>query len=83
MKGTAKTPPANAPMAMSHVATGVVNPGVARYGVMLGTGLVIAIVVEWAAIHWLHRWSYTAQMPLIPGLEIGVTPVLQMLVLPP
>ena len=43
----------------------------------------IAIVVEWAAIHWLHRWSYTAQMPLIPGLEIGVTPVLQMLVLPP
>ena len=34
MKGTTKTRPANAPMAMSHVATGVVNPGVARYGVM-------------------------------------------------
>jgi hypothetical protein len=26
---------------------------------------------------------YTAQMPLVPGLAIGVVPVAQMLVLPP
>ena len=60
-----------------------VSPGAARYGVMLGTGLVIAIAIEWVAIHWLFRWAYTEKMPLVPGLEIGVTPVLQMLVLPP
>jgi hypothetical protein len=26
---------------------------------------------------------YTAQMPLVPGFDVGVAPVVQMLVLPP
>jgi hypothetical protein len=60
-----------------------VRPDAARYGVMLGTGLVIAIAIEWVAIHWLHRWAYTGQMPLVPVLGIGITPVIQMMVLPP
>ena len=59
-----------------------VHPRVAAIVFMLGFGLAVALAVEWAAVHWLHRWAYTAQMPLIPGLGIGVTPVLQMLVLP-
>ncbi len=59
------------------------RPGLAGYAVMLGMGLALAVGVEWIAVHTLHRWTYTAQMPLIPGLGIGVTPVLQMLVLPP
>ncbi len=28
-------------------------------------------------------WSYTTQMPLIPGVAVGVSPVAQMLLLPP
>lgn len=59
-----------------------VRPRVAAIAFMLGFGLAIAVAIEWAAVYWLHRWSYTSQMPLIPGLGIGVTPVLQMLVLP-
>ena len=59
------------------------RPGLAGYAVMLGMGLALAVGVEWIAVHTLHRWAYTARMPLIPGLGIGVTPVLQMLVLPP
>lgn len=59
-----------------------VHPRAAQIVFLLGFDLAIAVAVEWAAVYWLHRWSYTSQMPLIPGLGIGVTPVLQMLVLP-
>ena len=57
--------------------------GASQYGVMLGAGLVIASAMEWVAVHVLHRWAYTDLMPVVPGLDIGVIPVLQMLVLPP
>jgi hypothetical protein len=40
-------------------------------------------MVEWYAVKVLHRWEYSLSMPVIPGLEIGFVPVLQMLVLPP
>jgi hypothetical protein len=49
---------------------------------MIATGLVLGVVVEWVAVHLLARWSYTDQMPLVPGLGIGMIPVLQMLILP-
>jgi len=50
---------------------------------MVTMGLVIGVAVEWIAVHVLGRWMYTARMPLVPGLAIGVVPVVQMLVLPP
>jgi len=62
---------------------GFVHPGIWGYGVMLTTGLVIGITVEWVAVHLLERWMYTAWMPRIPGLAVGLVPVLQMLMLPP
>ena len=58
-------------------------PGWATYAVMLVTGFSIAVVVEWMGFYGLNRWSYTASMPLLPILGIGVVPVLQMLILPP
>lgn len=59
------------------------RPGAAGYAWMLVSGLVIAIAVEWTSVHILKRWSYKPAMPLLPGLEIGLLPVAQMLVLPP
>jgi hypothetical protein len=59
------------------------SPGVAGYGVMLAAGGMIAIAVEWVAVHLLGRWTYTAYMPMIPVLDIGLVPLLQMLILPP
>lgn len=50
---------------------------------MLVAGLCIAIGVEWVAIAILGRWTYTANMPLLPGLNLGLVPLLQMLLLPP
>jgi hypothetical protein len=60
-----------------------VDPTASHYAVMLLTGLVISIVVEWVALDILNRWAYTSQMPIIPVLKIGLAPVLQMLILPP
>jgi hypothetical protein len=53
------------------------------YGVMLASGLLLALAVEWLAVHVLQRWTYTSDMPLLPGANIGITPLLQMLLLPP
>ena len=59
------------------------QPGRAAYALMLTTGFSVAVIVEWVGFYGLNRWSYTARMPLLPGLGIGVAPVLQMLILPP
>ena len=58
-------------------------PGVQGAIVMLLVGLVLGVTVEWLAVHVLHRWAYTARMPRMPGLDVGLVPVAQMLVLPP
>jgi hypothetical protein len=59
------------------------RPGLTGYALMLGCGAVMAVAVEWGAVHILHRWSYAPAMPVWPGLDVGLVPVLQMLVLPP
>ena len=59
------------------------QPGPKPYAIMLTTGLVIGVLVEWVAVHRLARWTYTEAMPLIPMLDVGWVPVIQMLVLPP
>ena len=59
------------------------QPGPRQMAFMLSAGLVIAILIEWFAVNGLHRWAYTDQMPRIPVLDVGLTPILQMLILPP
>ncbi len=44
-------------------------------------GVLLGISFELWAIHVSHRWTY-AGMPIIPVLRIGITPVLQMIVVP-
>ena len=59
------------------------KPGVSGYAVMAVSGLLIATLIEWLAVHVAQRWSYTAAMPTFPVLDIGLVPVAQMLLLPP
>ena len=59
------------------------HPGVQGYVVMVAAGLVMGITIEWVAVHVLERWAYTACMPRVPGLGVGLVPVAQMLLLPP
>jgi hypothetical protein len=50
---------------------------------MLTAGLVLAMLVEWVAVHRLGRWAYAERMPMVPGLGIGLVPIAQMIILPP
>jgi hypothetical protein len=59
------------------------RPGLRGYLLMAVTGPAMIIPLEWIMISRMKWWSYTAQMPLLPGIAVGVSPVAQMLLLPP
>ena len=44
-------------------------------------GVLLAVSFELWAIHAVHRWTY-AGMPLVPVVQVGLTPVLQLIVIP-
>ena len=58
------------------------HPGLAGYAFMAVLGVAVAVGIEIGALA-TGRWSYSNHMPLIPVLQVGLAPVLQMLVLPP
>jgi hypothetical protein len=45
-------------------------------------GLVITIVFELLATGPLNRWQYGELMPILPFIEVGVSPVAQWVILP-
>lgn len=59
------------------------QPGHRGYAVMLVGGLLVSVPLEWLMVYVLERWAYAPTMPLIPWLRVGVTPIAQMVVLPP
>jgi hypothetical protein len=59
-----------------------VHPGGIGCALILLAGFVIGVSVEWLAVFIGNRWEYTARMPLVPLLGVGLAPVAQMLVLP-
>jgi hypothetical protein len=59
------------------------HPGARGYVLMFLAGLVGIIPLEWVMIYGAQWWHYTARMPLVPGLGVGLSPIAQMLVLPP
>lgn len=61
----------------------ILKPGVKSYGLMLVTGIFLAVVVELNALYLTGAWDYNERMITIPVLGVGLLPVLQMTVLPP
>lgn len=57
------------------------HPPAGTLTVYFATGLVITVALEWLNVYALGRWSYAADMPTVLG--IGMTPLLQWMVLPP
>jgi hypothetical protein len=49
---------------------------------LLVTALMIGAAVEWRGLH-SGAWQYNASMPIVPGIGIGVVPLVQMIVLTP
>jgi len=49
--------------------------------VLIISGLFVAIIFEsWALIR--KQWNYSSNMPILPFTKIGLSPVLQMMILP-
>ena len=47
-------------------------------------GVLITVVIESLAPRglWFDGWSYSPLMPIVPGLGIGLSPLLQWIILP-
>ena len=55
--------------------------GAAEIAAVIILGLAISIFIEIRALAE-NRWGYSALMPIIPLLEVGLSPILQMMILP-
>lgn len=60
-----------------------IPPRLHRYAVTVGAGLVVHLVFEWYAVHELGLWTYRAFHPIVPGLGLGIVPILQPIILLP
>ncbi len=52
-----------------------------RAGIAISASFVIAYIIELQGIYF-GKWEYGALMPIIPVLDVGLSPVLQMMILP-
>jgi hypothetical protein len=55
--------------------------GRARWLALAAGGTTIAAAIEYRALY-VGKWSYAESMPLIPGLDLGVSPIAQMVIGP-
>lgn len=60
-------------------------PRASRLALFVSVGVVITVTIEWLAQNglWIDGWHYSALMPVLPGLGVGLSPVLQWILLPP
>lgn len=61
----------------------LLRPWKREWSIYMAVGLSITIVSERLATGPLAQWRYDTSMPTIPLLEVGLSPVLQWLFLPP
>ncbi|MGH7342793.1 MAG: hypothetical protein ACREKH_20100 [Candidatus Rokuibacteriota bacterium] len=58
-------------------------PRISRYAAIVTAGLMLQIMIEWVAVYRLGWWSYRDVQPIVPGLGVGVLPLLQPIALLP
>jgi len=61
----------------------ILRPTTFQLGGFVAVGLVITVFIEWLSTQVLDRWAYSASMPTVPGLGVGLSPLLQWVLLPP
>lgn len=54
-----------------------------RYVVIVGMAVGVQVLIEWVMVYGFGRWGYDRVQPLVPGLGVGLLPVLQAVVLVP
>ena len=55
-----------------------------QLALFIAIGVSITAAIEWLATrgYWIGNWNYLPTMPLVPGSDIGLAPLLQWVVLP-
>ena len=63
----------------------IIAPSGLQLALFVTMGVSITALIEWLALHglWIRSWSYSPLMPVIPGVRVGLAPLLQWIVLPP
>ncbi len=63
----------------------IAAPTAAHLTMFVAVGVTITVVIEQLALRglWFEGWGYSSLMPVVPGLGVGLSPLLQWLVLPP
>jgi len=58
------------------------NPGGRDYLAVCAMTVLYTAISEYINVHIRHNWGYSDLMPLLPGIGIGLVPLLQWAVLP-
>ncbi len=62
----------------------VLAPCGRQLALFIAVGVSITAVIEWLAMtgRWMQGWSYSPAMPVLPGVGIGLAPLLQWVLVP-
>lgn len=58
----------------------VYNVSLIKFLYLLFTGLSVSILIEIISLKY-QRWSYSDLMPVIPNIDAGIIPIIQMIIL--
>jgi hypothetical protein len=58
------------------------SPGRQDYLAVSAMAVLYTAISEYIHVHILHNWGYSDLMPLLPGIGIGLVPLLQWAILP-
>jgi len=63
----------------------ILAPTGPQLALFVSIGLAVTALIELLVLHdaWFRSWDYSAQMPVLPGIGIGLSPLLQWILLPP
>lgn len=63
----------------------IASPSTLRTVGFIACGVAITAVIERLAVDgvWIQSWSYSPLMPVLPGIGVGLSPLVQWLVAPP
>ena len=62
----------------------ILAPSSRQLFLFVAIGVVITAAIEWLAIrgYWVQSWTYSPFMPVVPGIGVGIVPLLQWTILP-
>lgn len=58
-------------------------PTAHRYAIVVTTGVLLHLLIEWVAVHRLALWGYRDIHPIVPAVNVGLLAILQPVILLP